>query len=132
MNQSTANAFINQLLVYTLVMLCFTGSIGFGTVWMRHQMSVVANDTKVLEARATEAQRHIDELTAEIAAAESPGELDRCNTAWRLGLAQPGEKQVVHVTEDVVLRLEAKRNRDLYSTDQVRLLPASFQAEGGR
>ena len=35
MNKSDTHAFVNQLLVYTLVMICFTGSVGLSTVWFR-------------------------------------------------------------------------------------------------
>ena len=36
MKKTDTHAFVNQLLVYTLVMICFSGSIGLGTVWLRH------------------------------------------------------------------------------------------------
>ena len=84
MNKSAANAFINQVLVYTLVMLVFTGSIGFGTVWLRHEISLAANRNKNLRSHLAEVQRHLDELTAEIAAAQSPDALIRLDSSMRL------------------------------------------------
>ncbi|HUJ42724.1 MAG TPA: hypothetical protein VLW52_03850 [Opitutaceae bacterium] len=109
MNQSAANAFINQLLVYTLVMLVFTGSIGFGTVWMRHEISLAANRNKNLEARFAEVQRHLDQLTAEIAAAQNPDTLIRLNSEMRLGLVPPRQEQSEHVPVDPEQRLAEKR-----------------------
>ena len=113
MNTSTANAFINQLLVYTLVMLVFTGSIGFGTVWLRHEISLAANRNKLLQADLAEVQRQIDQFTAEIAAAKNPDTLIRLNSEMRLGLVPPREEQSEHVAVDVGQRLAAKRTQDL-------------------
>ena len=59
MNKSAASAFINQLLVYSLVMLVYTGSIGFGTVWLRHEISLAANRNKTLQAHLDDVQRRL-------------------------------------------------------------------------
>jgi hypothetical protein len=32
MNKSDRHAFVNQMLIYTLVMICFSGSIGMNTI----------------------------------------------------------------------------------------------------
>jgi len=119
MNKSTPNAFVNQLLVYTMVMLVFTGSIGFGTVWLRHEISLAANRNKTLQARFAEIQRHLDQVTAEIAADQNPDSLIRKNSEMRLGLVAPRPEQSEHVTGDVALRLAAKRSQDL-SLSEVR------------
>jgi hypothetical protein len=113
MNKSAANAFINQVLVYTLVMLVFTGSIGFGTVWLRHEISLAANRNKNLRSHLAEVQRHLDELTAEIAAAQSPDALIRLDSSMRLGLDMPRQEQVERVAGDVEQQLAARRNPDL-------------------
>jgi hypothetical protein len=113
MNKSAANAFINQVLVYTLVMLVFTGSIGFGTVWLRHEISLAANRNKNLRSHLAEVQRHLDELTAEIAAAQSPDALIRLDSSMRLGLDMPRQEQVERVPGDVEQQLAARRNPDL-------------------
>ncbi len=113
MNQSTPNAVVNQLLVYTMVMLVFTGSIGFGTVWLRHEISLAANRNKAFQARALDIQRRLDQLTAEIAAEQNPDALIRKDSEMRLGLVPPRPEQSEHVTGDVELRLAAKNSREL-------------------
>jgi hypothetical protein len=129
MKTSTANAFINQLLVYTLVMLVFTGSIGFGTVWLRHEISLAANRNKVLQADLAEVQRQIDQFTAEIAAAKNPDTLIRLNSEMRLGLVPPREEQSEHVAVDVGQRLAAKRTQDLFTAE---VQPVVFRRAGTR
>ena len=129
MKTSTASAFINQLLVYTLVMLVFTGSIGFGTVWLRHEISLAANRNKLLQADLAEVQRQIDQFTAEIAAAKNPDTLIRLNSEMRLGLVPPREEQSEHVAVDVGQRLAAKRNQDLFN---VEVQPVVFRRAGTR
>jgi hypothetical protein len=129
MKTSTAYAFINQLLVYTLVMLVFTGSIGFGTVWLRHEISLAANRNKVLQADLAEVQRQIDQFTAEIAAAKNPDTLIRLNSEMRLGLVPPREEQSEHVAVDVGQRLAAKRTQDLFTAE---VQPVVFRRAGTR
>lgn len=115
MNRSSNHAFVNQLIVYTLVLIGFTGSIGLGTVWMRHQISVTANATKVLDARIAELDRRVNETTATIEAEQDPVVLKRRNDEWRLGLVQPAPEQIVRIQGDPVLKLAAKHNRALFS-----------------
>jgi hypothetical protein len=129
MKTSTANAFINQLLVYTLVMLVFTGSIGFGTVWLRHEISLAANRNKLLQADLADVQRQIDQFTAEIAAAKNPDTLIRLNSEMRLGLVPPREEQSEHVAVDVGQRLAAKRTQDLFVAQ---VQPVVFRRPGTR
>ena len=129
MRTSTAYAFINQLLVYTLVMLVFTGSIGFGTVWLRHEISLAANRNKLLQADLAEVQRQIDQFTAEIAAAKNPDTLIRLNSEMRLGLVPPREEQSEHVAVDVGQRLAAKRTQDLFVAQ---VQPVVFRRPGTR
>ncbi|HUL54260.1 MAG TPA: hypothetical protein VLT83_12700 [Opitutaceae bacterium] len=130
MNQSAANAFINQLLVYTLVMLVFTGSIGFGTVWMRHEISLAANRNKNLQAHLAEVQRHLDQLTAEIAAAQNPDTLIRLNSEMRLGLVAPRQEQSEHVAVDAEQRLAEKRSGAALFVAEVK--PVDFRRGGTR
>ena len=129
MNKSAANAFINQVLVYTLVMLVFTGSIGFGTVWLRHEISLAANRNKNLRTHLDEVQRHLDQLTAEIAAAQNPDALIRLDSSMRLGLDLPRQEQIERVAGDVEQQLAAKRNPDLFVAE-VQL--AGFRRGGTR
>ena len=114
MNKSPTSAFINQLLVYTLVMLVFTGSIGFGTVWLRHEISLAANRDKNLQAHFDEVQRHLDQLTAEIAAVQTPDALIRLDSSLRLGLDTPRHEQIEYVAANVEQRLAAKRNAGVF------------------
>ncbi len=124
MKKSETHAFVNQLLVYTLVVIGFSGSIGLGTVWLRHQISVTANATKQLEARLNEIDRHIREKETEIASAESPAMLELRNEQWKLGLQPPSPTQVQHIDADPVRLLAAKRNRALFADESVAV---SFQ-----
>lgn len=114
MNISSNHGFVNQLLVYTLVMIGFSGSIGLGTVWMRHQISVTANTNRILDARLAAVERHLAETTTAAESERDTHVLLRRNTEWRLGLVPPSQEQVVHVGEDPVMRLAAKRNRGLF------------------
>jgi hypothetical protein len=116
MNKS-AHAFVNQVLIGTLVMICFSGSLGLGTVWLRHQISLEANHHKQLEARLAEINRHIDETTAAIAAEQSPDALMRRDTDWHLGLVPPREPQVVRVPGDVEQRLVEKNRARLFAAE---------------
>ena len=109
MKASTSQGFINQLLVYTLVMICFSGSIGLGTVWMRHQISITANATKQLDARLSAIERHLTEATAAAEIERDTNVLLRRNSEWKLGLVPPTQAQIVHVTEDPVIRLAASQ-----------------------
>ena len=109
-----SRAFVNQFMVYALVAICGCASIGLGTVWMRHQISIAANENKVLEASIADLERRVEETGAAIAAEQDPAVLSRRNAEWRLGLVPPGETQVRRVTEDPVARLAAIQNRKLF------------------
>lgn len=107
---------LNSLFLLTLVMLGYLGAIGFGTVWLRHQISVSANNIKILEQRITDVQRRVDEAASEVAEAESPQNLIRQNVALGLNLVQPREDQVIRISENVERRLAAKRFNKLFSS----------------
>jgi Tfp pilus assembly protein PilN len=128
MKISSTHGFVNQLLIYTLVMICFSGSIGLGTVWMRHQISLTANSTKHLDARIAEVERRLAETTTAAETERDTNVLLRRNSEWRLGLVQPNQTQIVHVAEDPVLRLAAKRNVGLFGDRAaVVSLPLAFR-----
>jgi hypothetical protein len=129
MKKPAAHAYVNQPVLYTLVMLLFTGSIGFSTVWLRHEISLAANRNKNLQAHLAEVQRHLDQLTVEIAAAQNPDTLIRLNSEMRLGLVPPRPEQSEHVTGDVEVRLAAKRERDLFRAE---VQPVVLRREGTR
>jgi hypothetical protein len=130
MNKASNHAFVNQLLVYTLVMICFSGSIGLGTVWLRHQISITANATKVLDARIADVERRINETTTVIETEQDPGVLKRRNVELHLGLVPVSQAQVVQIAGDPVMKLAAKRNRGLF-TDGVVSAVVSFPPVAG-
>jgi Tfp pilus assembly protein PilN len=111
---SGTQAFVNQFLVYALVAICGSTSIGLGTVWMRHQISLSANANKVLESQIAGLERRIEEADSAIASEQDPAVLNRRNAEWQLGLVAPAETQVRRVPDDVVMRLAAKHNRTLF------------------
>jgi hypothetical protein len=112
--QGASRAFVNQYMVFALVAICSTATVGLGTVWMRHQISLAANSNKVLESQIAELDRRIEETDAAVAAEQDPSVLNRRNAEWHLGLVQPGETQVHRISEDPVLRLASARNRKLF------------------
>jgi hypothetical protein len=114
MHTSGNRGFVNQVLIYSLVAIGFSGSIGFGSVWMRHQISVTANANKAYEARMAEVERQAEEISTAIAQEQDANVLLRRNADWHLGLVPPRADQVQRVTEDPVMRLAAKRDRDLF------------------
>ena len=119
MRKHDTHAFVNQLLVYTLVMICFTGSIGLGTVWMRHQISITANSAKVFDSKLNEIERQISETRAAVERAQDPAMLKLRNEEWNLGLVQPEPQQIAYIDQDPVVRLAAKHNRDLFPDRRV-------------
>jgi hypothetical protein len=114
MKTFSSQGFVNQLLIYSLVMIGFSGSIGLGTVWMRHQISMAANSTKQLTARIADVERHLAEATTAAESERDANVLLRRNAEWKLGLVPPNQAQIVHVSDDPVTRLAAKRNRGLF------------------
>jgi hypothetical protein len=119
--RTTNHAFVNQFVIYTLLTICFSGSIGLGTVWMRHQISITANANKVLEARLAELKRHLAETTTAIEIQQSPAVLRQRNASMNLGLILP---EVQSVTESPTLRLVAKSSRALFDD---RAVPVTFR-----
>jgi hypothetical protein len=131
--RTSNHAFVNQVLIGALVMICFSGSLGFSTVWLRHAISLTAERNRQLETKLAEIDRHIDETTAAIAAEQSPAVLVRRNAEWRLGLVPPSEPQVVRVPDDVEQRLAAKNHAELYAAnDGPVATPVVFNLGGGR
>lgn len=119
--RTTNHAFVNQFVIYTLLTICFSGSIGLGTVWMRYQISITANANKVLEARLAELKRHLAETNTAIEIQQSPAVLRQRNASMNLGLILP---EVQSVTESPTLRLIAKSSRALFDD---RAVPVTFR-----
>lgn len=121
MRAAHSHAFVNHVLVYSLVAIGFTGSVGLGTVWTRREISLLANENKALTAQIAEVERRCQEDAARIAAQEDPATLEQSNIRLALGLVPPA--QVVRVTEDPERLLASKRNEGLLS-DRPAILPA--------
>jgi hypothetical protein len=115
--KKNSQAFINQLLVCLLVTFCFSGSIGLGTVWMRHQISLIANANKSLEASIAKVERRLDEIALDIETEQSPDVLRRRNVEFGLGMVQPEEANIVRITDDPERRLAAKASPLLEDRD---------------
>ncbi|BET69555.1 hypothetical protein ASA1KI_44730 [Opitutales bacterium ASA1] len=107
---------VNSLFLLTLFMLAYMAAIGFGTVWLRYEISVTANTNKGLESEIADVQRRLLEVGAQVAGAQSPEQLLRQNRELGINLVRPREDQVVRETEDVERRLAAKRFGLLFST----------------
>ncbi len=104
-------AFVNQLLACLLVTICVGGSIGLGTVWMRHQISVTAKANRDLTAAIARVERLIDEKKTILETEQAPDKLRGLNLALRLGLVPMNQIPVEHVTENVVERMARRSNR---------------------
>ncbi|MFA5264573.1 MAG: hypothetical protein WC378_12195 [Opitutaceae bacterium] len=115
MKTSDSHAFVNQLLIYTLVMICTSGSVGLGTVWLRYQISATANRVKLADQKIAECERRLAEAVTDTETEQSPDVLKRRNEQWKLGLTYPKETQVCRVKDDVEMRLAAKRNQGLFT-----------------
>jgi len=121
------SAFANQLLLCALVTLCTGGSIGLGTVWMRHQISVTAKVNRELGAEIARLERLFDEQKTIIETEQAPDKLRSLNTALQLGLVPMSEIPVRHVADNVVERMARRANRDLFTDAVARSAPITFR-----
>ena len=115
--KKNSHAFVNHIILGLLVTIGFGGSVGLGTVWMRHQISTTANANRLLAAEYTRIERLIDEKKTIIETEQSPDKLRTLNTAMNLGLVDMTQIQVVHVTENTTDRIAA-RIYDVRETDR--------------
>lgn len=114
MKLGSAHGFVNQLLVAVLLTIGFGGSVGVGTVWLRHQISVVADDNRDLEQRRHDIERRIDDVTAQVESALSPDALRAQNQLMQLGLVEVTQSQIDPVPVDPIARLVARANRRVF------------------
>jgi hypothetical protein len=114
MTASNNRAFVNQVVVGTLFAIGVGGSVGIGSVWMRHQISVTAEANKAIENRLAEVERLTQQTSTWIAEEQDITALLKRNSEWHLGLMQPQDGQVQRITEDSVAHLIAKRDRGLF------------------
>ncbi|RRJ95756.1 hypothetical protein Ga0100231_017200 [Opitutaceae bacterium TAV4] len=117
MKTNTQHAFVNQLLIGTLVVFVLGGGAGLGTVWLRHQISITANSTLRAEQQIAEIERSLAEVNTRIASEQSPDTLERRNRNLRLDLAFPASDRIVRVSEPVEQILARKRNQELFNSD---------------
>lgn len=135
MNTKTkaSRAFATQLVFAALVVLGSGGSLGFAIVDLRHDISVSANNARMIEQRVVETERRIAELGGSIAAEQSPDALAERNQSLALGLVQPAEARVVRVAGSATDRLAAKRQAEIFAAEDGRvILPARFNPGGAR
>jgi hypothetical protein len=115
MRPPPSNSVVNRVVVLTLLLLVFSGTLGLGAVWVRQEIFSTANRVRVTQARIADVDRQLDEVTAGVATALSPATLLRRNETLRLGLAAPREEQVRRVEVSPELLLAAKRNREVFT-----------------
>ena len=132
MNKTGTHAFVNQVLIYTLVAICLSGSVGLASVWMQQQIAATSNSIKQLEMRTAELERRRGEINADIAAEQSPLRLEQRNRAWNLGLVQPTEQQIERVYESPERRLARKRNDERFGVESISFTPTRYVAGGSR
>jgi hypothetical protein len=132
MNKTGTHAFVNQLLVYTLVTICLSGSVGLASVWMQQQIATASNSIKQLETRAYEIERRQREVNAQIAQEQSVVNLEARNREWKLGLVQPSEQQIERISESPERRLARKRNDERFGVESLSLFPVRYAAGGSR
>jgi hypothetical protein len=124
--KKNSQAFVNQLLVCLLVTMTFGGSIGLGTVWVRHQISVTAKMNRALLAEITEVNRRSDDIEARIRSEQRPELMRQLNLEFGLGLAPMNEVPTVHITENVNQRMVERANRWSFP-EEVRLNPVTLR-----
>jgi len=137
MKPPPSNALVNKVVLLSLLLLMFAGTLGLGAVWVRQEIFATANRIRVLEGETADVVRKLDEVGAQIATAESVATLLQQNDTLRLGLATAKEIQVVRVERDPVLELsrkaaaeaifrssDAAQNANAYA---FRIIPASYQ-----
>lgn len=113
--KKTSQAFVNQIVVCLLVTICFGGTVGLGTVLMRHQISTTANLNRQLAAELTEMRRLISEKTAAIESEQHPELLRGLNTRMQLGLVPMNDVPLYNVTEDPVRRMVERANAGVFT-----------------
>lgn len=116
---------LNRVLVWSFLFLVYAGAIGFGTVWLRHQIALSANENKVIERRVIEIERTLSQVNAELAVALSPDYLIARNLELDLQLFRPSEAQIIRIRDDIEVRLAAKRNQDLFTSVELTNLQVS-------
>jgi hypothetical protein len=123
--KKNSQAFVNQLVICLLVTMTFGGSIGLGTVWVRHQNSMTAKANQLLAKKIAEVERRSDDMKTLIQTEQRPVLLRKLNDEMRLGLVPMtmDRMPIVRVTEDPVRRLAEKVSREAAQESEVTLAP---------
>ena len=124
--KKNSQAFVNQLLVCLLVTMTFGGSLGLGTVWVRHQISVTAKMNRALLAEITEVNRRSDDIETQIRSEQRPELMRRLNLEFRLGLVPKNEVPTVQIPDNVNQRMVERANRWSFP-ERVGLEPVTFR-----
>jgi len=117
MKIGSVHGFVNHVLVAVLLTIGFGGSVGLGTVWLRHQISVVADNNRDLEQRRHDIERRIDDVTAQVESALSPDTLRSLNQSMQLGLIELSQSQINPVSVDPISGLVARANRRVFQRE---------------
>jgi hypothetical protein len=112
--KKNSQAFVNQFVICLVVTIGFGGSIGLGTVWLRHQNSVTANDNRKLAAQINDVERRIEEMTTLLETEKRPELLRQMNQDFRLGLVRIDEVPVT--TAEINPARMAERSRRALGT----------------
>ncbi len=115
MRKNNNHAFVNQVLLCLLLASGLAGSVGLGTVWLRHQITVTAKSNRALQASITEVRRKIDATVTLIEEEQSYEVLTTRNASWGLGLVPATDSQVMRVAEDPVVRLRRRLDRSIFN-----------------
>ena len=113
--KNTTHGFANQILLCVLITIGCGGSLGLGTVWMRHQISATANRNRELAAELKRVERLIDEKQTVIETEQAPAKLRALNENMALGLVLMNEVPVYLVTEKVTERMAARAHREIFT-----------------
>jgi hypothetical protein len=131
MNTRATRAFATQIVLGSLVALGAGGGLGFAIVDLRHDISVSANTTRVLDQRIAETERRVAEIGGLVAADQSPEVLEQRNQTLALGLVAPAEARVVRVGISVTDRLAANRKAEIFAAETGQnLVPVRFNLGG--
>lgn len=119
MKFTAPHGFTHPLLIGLLATIGFGGSVGVGTVWMRHQVSVLADTNRDLEQQYREVERRLDDVRAQVESELSPDVLRARNQSMHLGLVELTEVPIDTVPFDPIPRLVAKANRRVLEREAV-------------
>ncbi len=112
---ASSRAFVNSLLVYSLVAIGCTGTVGLGMVWSRNAISELAQANKAITTQIAVLDRQSQETSAEIAAHLDPVALLQTNAEWHLGLVSPAPDHLHYLTQDAQIYLASQAHRGLFS-----------------